>query len=353
MGQSFSGALGRGTSPPAEAGTPSADVLRSPRLGRLTYGWLRPVTEFELIAALTARLPTNDFVVTGAGDDCAVLELGSPGTQALLKSDAVVEGIHFLPETEPARVGHKALGRCLSDVAAMGGTPTAALVTLGLPRGFDPERILELYRGLNQLAARYQVAVVGGETTTNPERLWVSVTTLGTVPRGRALLRSGARTGDAVFVTGELGGSMAGKHLDFEPRLAEGRWLGESGRVTAMMDVSDGLAGDLSRLLTASGGLGAELLAMALPISRAAREQARRGDRARPARLAALSDGEDFELLFTVPAGQTVRLLDEWRTRFPSVRLSCIGKVKSEPGIRLRTEDGVRPLAMKGYEHFA
>lgn len=311
------------------------------------------MTEFELIAALTARLPTNDFVVCGAGDDCAVLELGSPGTQTLLKTDAVVEGIHFLPETEPARVGHKALARALSDVAAMGGTPTAALISLGLPRQFDPQRIQELYRGLNRLAARHQVAVVGGETTTNPERLWISVTVLGTVPRGQALLRSGAKVGDALFVTGELGGSRLGKHLDFEPRLEEGRWLAESGKVHALMDVSDGLAGDLGHVLTASGGLGADLWAAALPISPAAKEQARQSDLAKPARVAALSDGEDFELVFAVPPGQAVPLLDGWKARFPQVRLSCIGKVTSEPGIRLRTEDGIRPLNLKGYEHFS
>ncbi len=314
--------------------------------------WLGAVTEFELIELLTARLPMNDFVVKGPGDDCAILELGSPGTQTLLKTDAVVEGIHFLPDVEPARVGHKALGRCLSDIAAMGGIAVAALVTLGLPNGFDPQRVVELYRGLNRLAARHGVAVVGGETTTNPERMWISVTVLGTVPRGKALLRSGARAGDALFVTGELGGSIAGKHLDFEPRLAEGRWLGESGRVTAMMDVSDGLAGDLAHLLKASGGLGAELRAASLPISRAARERSRSGDLARPARLAALADGEDFELLFTVPPGQTVRMLDEWKRAFPAVRLSCIGKVTPEPGMRLRTEEGIQPLRVKGYEHF-
>jgi thiamine-monophosphate kinase len=309
------------------------------------------VTEFELIELLTARLPANDFVVKGPGDDCAILELGSPGSQTLLKTDAVVEGIHFLPDVEPARIGHKALGRCLSDIAAMGGTPVAAMVTLGLPREFDPQRVVELYLGLNRLAARHGVAVVGGETTTNPERLWISVSVLGTVPRGGALLRSGARPGDALFVTGELGGSLDGKHLDFEPRVAEGRWLAASGRVTAMMDISDGLAGDLAHLVKSSGGLGAELRAAALPVSRAARERAR-GDLARPARLAALTDGEDFELLFTVAPGQTVALLDGWKAAFPGVRLSCVGKVTAEPGLRLRTEEGVQPLRVKGYEHF-
>ncbi|HAB15337.1 MAG TPA: thiamine-phosphate kinase [Verrucomicrobiota bacterium] len=311
------------------------------------------MTEFELVAALTERLPTNDFVVVGAGDDCAVLELGSPDTQTLFKTDAVVEGIHFTPETEPALIGHKALARCLSDIAAMGGTPTAGLVTIALPDHFESARITELYSGLNRLAVRHQVAVVGGETTSNPERLLISVTVLGTVPRGRAILRSGAKIGEAIFVTGELGGSRAGKHLDFEPRLAEGRWLAQTGFVTAMMDISDGLAGDLPHLLAASGGLGAEILATALPISRAARERARESDLAPSARVAALTDGEDFELLLTVAPGRSVALLDGWKSQFPSVNLTCIGKVTAGPGVWLRTEDGVRPLTLKGYQHFA
>ncbi len=311
------------------------------------------MTESELIAHLKPLLPTNDFVVTGAGDDCAVLELGAPDTQTLFKTDAVVEGVHFTADTEPERVGRKALARCLSDIAAMGGTPTAAVVTLGLPRGFDPERVKALYRGLNRLAAQYQIAVVGGETTTNPGGWLVNVALLGTVPRGRALLRSGARPGEALFVTGELGGSLAGKHLDFEPRLAEGRWLLESNAVGALMDLSDGLGSDLPKLLAASGVAGAELLKSAVPVSREARERARAGDLAKPPFVAAVTDGEDFELLFTVKAGQTVRLLDGWKARFPGVRLSCIGKLTTDPGVFVLGDKGRQPLPTRGYEHFA
>ncbi len=314
--------------------------------------FLSAVTETELIAQLRPLLPSNDFVVTGAGDDCAVLELGSPETQTLFKTDAVVEGVHFTAETEPERVGRKALGRCLSDIAAMGGTPTAAVVTLGLPRGFDAERVRGLYRGLNRLAAQHQVAVVGGETTVNPGGWLVNVAALGTVPRARALLRSGARVGDALFVSGELGGSLAGKHLDFEPRLAEGRWLLESGAVTAMMDLSDGIASDLPRLLAASGVPGAELLKSAVPVSRAARERAGRGDLATPAFVAALTDGEDFELLFTVRPGQTVRLLDGWKAAFPGVRLSCIGRLTDTPQLLVRDGARIQPLPARGFEHF-
>lgn len=311
------------------------------------------MTETELIDRLKPLLPTNDFVVTGAGDDCAVLEMGAPETQTLFKTDAVVEGVHFLPETEGERVGRKALARCLSDIAAMGGAATTALVTLGLPKGFDAERVVAMYRGMGRLAARHQVAIVGGETTASPDRMWLSVSMIGTVPRGKAVLRSGARVGHALFVTGELGGSIEGKHLDFEPRLDEGRWLGASGMVGAMMDLSDGLAADLPKLLAASGVPGAELLRSAVPVSRVAKLRERAGDRARPAFVAALCDGEDFELLFTVPPGSTVALLDAWKSRFPTVELSCIGKLTDAPGIRVRSADGVRPLLGMGYEHFS
>lgn len=311
------------------------------------------MTETELIAHLKPLLPTNDFVVNGAGDDCAVLELGSPDTQTLFKTDAVVEGVHFTADTEPERVGRKALARCLSDIAAMGGTPTAAVVTLGLPRGFEPERMKAMYRGLNRLAAQHQVAVVGGETTTNPGAWLINVALLGTVPRGCALLRSAAKPGDALFVTGELGGSLAGKHLDFEPRLAEGRWLLESAGIGAVMDLSDGLASDLPKLLAASGVNGAELHKSAVPISREAKERARTSDLAKPPFVAAVTDGEDFELLFTVRPGHSVRVLDEWKARFPSVRLSCIGKLTDGAGILVRDGARVQPLPTRGYEHFA
>jgi len=232
------------------------------------------MNEFELIHRLTRSLPANETVVAGAGDDCAVLDLGVPDKLVLLKTDAVVEGFHFTRETPPEKIGRKALARCLSDVAAMAGTPTAALVTLGLPEDFDAEFVEQIYAGLNALAKQYEVAVVGGETTTNPGRLLISISLLGVVARGRQILRSGAKAGDAIFVTGELGGSLAGKHLDFEPRLAEARWLAEHFHIHAMVDVSDGLAGDLRHILEA-GKVGAEILKAALPVSHAAKLRAR------------------------------------------------------------------------------
>jgi len=321
------------------------------------------MTEFELIARLTESLPHNPTVVIGAGDDCAVLDLGIRDRWVLFKTDAVVEGVHFLPETKPEQIGRKALARCLSDIAAMGGEPGSALITLGIPAHHDPTRLEAVYAGMKTLAAQHGVAIVGGETTTISHGMLISIALLGTVEKKQCVLRSGAKAGDAIFVTGELGGSRAGKHLDFEPRLAEARWLATHFAPHAMIDLSDGLAGDLPHILKASG-VGAEVLAEAIPISRAARLQARQSrltaatpdaTPSQPAKaplLAALTDGEDFELLFTIASARSVPLLDAWKKAFPDLRLSCIGKITAETGLRVRNRKGLAPLQAHGYTHF-
>lgn len=308
--------------------------------------------EFDLIARLTRNLPTHAGVIAGPGDDCALLDLGLPLHWVVFKTDAVVEGIHFTPETQPERVGHKAMARVLSDFAAAAATPTAAVVTLALPPHHDPARIESLYQGLCELARSWNVAIVGGETTTNPDRILVSIAALGTVEKSRSVRRSGAQAGDALFVSGELGGSIAGHHLEFQPRLAESHWLTENFRVHAMIDLSDGLAGDL-RHLAAASQVGAELLEGSLPIRRAAKLRARSGESPKSPVLAALTDGEDFELLFAVAKQDAVPVLDGWKARFPDVRLTCIGRLTQEPGIRLRDRQGPKPMPTHGYVHFA
>ncbi len=310
------------------------------------------MNEFDLIARLTPTLPGNHSVITGAGDDCAVLDCGRPGRVLLFKTDAVVEGIHFTSEAKPEQIGHKALGRCLSDIAAMGGRPIAALVTLALPDKFSPAFIEGVYKGLNALAKKYGVAIAGGETTRNPERLLISISMIGDAAKDKCVLRSGAKPGDAIYVTGELGGSRSGKHLDFEPRVAEGQWLVENFSIHAMMDVSDGLAGDLRHILRVSQ-VGAELHSQAVPVSRAAKLQARAESSSKPPLLAALGDGEDFELLFTLASKDAVPVLDAWKKQFPDVRLSCIGKITSERGLKLRDKTGIHSLETHGYVHFA
>jgi thiamine-monophosphate kinase len=309
------------------------------------------MNEFDLIGRLTSSLATNDSVLVPAGDDCAVLKSPGSATSLLFKTDAIVEGVHFTKAAAPEQIGHKALARCLSDIAAMAGTPLHALVTLGLPRAFDSAWVEGMYAGLNQLAARYQVAIVGGETVTNPEHIWISIAVLGQVAPERCVLRSGAHPGDALFVTGRLGGSLSGKHLDFEPRLAEAQWLSSHFAIHAMIDLSDGLAGDLRHLLNASH-LGAELLAGAIPISRAARQQAKAHPSEKTPLLAALTDGEDYELLFAVRGAEAVPLLDAWKKRFPDIPLSCIGKTTASQTVLLRTKEGTRSLPAHGYVHF-
>ena len=323
------------------------------------------MNELELIEVLKRGLPGNKSVVVGAGDDCAVLDVGVPDNWLLFKTDAVVEGVHFVKEEEPRRVGRKAMARCLSDIAAMGGQPGSALVTLGLPSDYRPEFVQGMYEGMGAIAKEYDVAIVGGETVPNQGGVFVSIAMLGSVRKDRCMLRSGAKAGDAIFVTGELGGSIEGHHLDFDPRVREGQWLTGSFSIHAMIDVSDGLSSDLRHLLNASG-VGAELLADAIPISRAARVRARgRGQAvpapadgiavkaaAKPPLLAALTDGEDFELLFTVASKDAVPLLDGFKSAFPKVPLTCIGKISGEVGLRIRDKRGVRPLAGNGYVHF-
>ena len=307
------------------------------------------MNEFDLIHRLTRSLPANDSVVVGAGDDCAVLDLGLPDRLLLFKTDAVVQGVHFTLETPPEKIGHKALARCLSDIAAMAGTPNSALITLALPPNFDPAFVEKIYSGMDALARRHHVAIVGGETTTNPGGILISVALLGTGARDKCILRSGAKSGDALFVTGELGGSLSGKHLDFEPRLAEARWLAEQFSIHAMIDLSDGLAGDLRHIVKTSH-VAAELFSTSIPISRASRLAAKSEGSAKPPLLAALTDGEDFELLFTVASRDAVPLLDAWKKHFPKLKLTCIGKITAGTGITIRNQEGTRPLAAHGYE---
>lgn len=306
--------------------------------------------EFDLIRHLCATLPGNTATVVGPGDDCAVIDVGIPDRWLLFKTDAVVQNIHFTSEAPPEQVGHKALGRCLSDIAAMGGKPLSALVTLGLPPNQDVDWITAVYRGMTALAERYQVAIVGGETTTNPAGVSISMALIGTIEKNKAVLRSGAKHGDAIFVTGSLGGSILGKHLDFEPRLAEASWLVRNFEIHSMIDLSDGLAGDLRHILDASK-VGAELLTPAIPISREAKRVSASGKKS--PLDAALTDGEDFELLFTLKSADAVPLLDSWRKQFPSVPLACIGKITANPGLILKNRDQIRQVTEKGYEHFA
>lgn len=307
---------------------------------------LHAVGERQLIRLLSAAGPMDDpRVRVGPGDDAAVIA-GRTGMDLVLKCDAVVEGIHFLPDTDPVRVGHKAVGRVLSDFAAMGAHPRYLLVSLAATPETRVSRIQSIYRGLRKLAAAHGCAVVGGETV-QASQLALHVFGLGETPRNRALRRDTARPGDVLFVTGALGGSRAGRHLTFQPRVAEGVWLLAGRWATAAIDLSDGLATDLRHLVHASG-VGADLDPGRIPVAPAARHT----NDGLTAVEHALRDGEDFELLFTVRRTRVPALIKAWRRAFKTP-LTAIGAITRAPGIRLRAVGHpVQHLVIGGYEHF-
>jgi thiamine-monophosphate kinase len=293
--------------------------------------------EDALVQRLVGLLPSQGgAVVEGPGDDCAVVEESASGDWSLLKADAVVEGVHFVPDEKMARVGWKALCRAISDVAAMGGLPLHALVSVTASPETPWTVLRDLYRGLAKAARIYGVSVVGGETTHSSGPLVCSVFLTGRVEPDRCVRRSGGRPGDVLLVTGRLGGSLeSGRHLDFKPRLAEARWLSENFRPSAMMDLSDGLAKDAPRLARASG-CGVELDADAIPRRRGCSIEA------------ACCDGEDFELLLAVSPERVDALLAGWKLTFPRLPLAPVGRLLDAAG-------GLRPHAifnLRGYDHF-
>lgn len=300
--------------------------------------------EFEYIRWLRGKMPKDPRVRVGAGDDCAVLS-GPGGEGWLITTDMLLDGVHFLlDQTAPRRIGRKAMAVNLSDIAAMGGRPVAAVVSVGLPRPTPPNLAEELFLGLKERADEFQTAIVGGDTNSWDNRLTLSVTLLGEPGPGGAILRSGARPGDHLLVTGPLGGSLLGRHLDFLPRVREGQMLTEWAPLHAMIDISDGLAADANHLAEESG-CGIVLFAEHIPIAPAAYQIQ---DDKTPLEHA-LGDGEDFELLFCVAPADARRLLA--LQPLAETTLYHVGECVAEPGLFLR-EGGVRrPLDPVGYVH--
>ena len=279
---------------------------------------LNQLGEDALVARLLEIAGGGAGLLVGPGDDCAVVERG-PGPYQLLKTDAIVEGVHFEATARPADIGWKAVARAFSDIAAMGGRPRELLVTVALRRSEELGRVEGIYRGVRRCLERFGAVLAGGETVSVPEGapLMISAAATGTVARKSLVLRSGGRPGDVLAVTGRLGGSISGRHLKFVPRVEEAGWLASRFRVRAMMDLSDGLAADLPRLARASG-CGFELDPAAVPC--------RRG-----CTLAqALGDGEDYELLLALPARSWGRASAAWRERFPRLPLTSIGRLVAE-----------------------
>ena len=276
---------------------------------------VRQLGEDNLIALICGDLPKAAHVIVGPGDDCAVVGTGEE--LVLLKTDAVVAGVHFLSDEKSTRVGWKAVARVLSDFAAMGGEPGEVLITLALAPEVSVDWVDGLYRGMSSCLKQHGGVIVGGETTSLPQGTptMISVAGKGRVACANLVTRSGGRPGDGIYVTGRLGGSTNGKHLDFTPRLREADWLVSNGGVTAMMDLSDGLAKDLPRLAQMSG-VGFELDRDSLPCS----------EGSSPAE--AISDGEDYELLLT--SGDDLK--PAWDEKFPDLEITRIGTLLKGTG---------------------
>ena len=293
---------------------------------------LRDIGEDRLLAKILPKLPLTRNVVRGVGDDCAVLKFKGARDLLLLKTDCVVEQIHFTSDTDASAVGWKAMMRTLSDFAAMSGVPQFALITLAIEGSRNVDWVEKFYRGLRRAAARFDVAIVGGETSATNGPTVVAVSAAGYAERDRCVLRSGGKAGDDLFITGFVGGSRAGHHLDFVARIKEARWLTSHFQIHAMLDLSDGLGADLPRLAAASN-LGFFLETAALPVTSGCSVDQ------------AVSDGEDYELLFAIPPAHGATLARKWRRRFPNVRLTRIGQLISKS----KTGNDKLPA---GYVHF-
>jgi thiamine-monophosphate kinase len=330
--------------------------------------------EFEFIRALRERAAATSSV-TGIGDDAAVVH-AAPGKETIITTDLLVEDIDFRRTTiPPCLLGHKALAVSLSDVAAMGARPRWSLISIGVPNDvWETDFIDRFYSGLFELANRYDVQLIGGDTSRTEEKIVIDSIVLGECSAGQAVKRSGAQSGDQIFVTGSLGAAAAGlrlvergahlaeqnideedsqkldhvllRHLRPEPRVGWGMVLGDEKLATAMIDISDGLSSDLNHLCSASG-VGALIDSSLLPIDSQIVELC--GRRALDPLQLALHGGENFELLFTVRAGDVARL----PRRVDGAQITRIGEIRSQDeGVKISEGPRVWELNPGGWKHF-
>lgn len=267
----------------------------------------------------------------------------------MVTTDMLVDGVHFVAaEVSAQRIGRKLLAVNLSDLAAMAATPTAAVVSVALPRHGGYQLAVELYEGLLPLAEQYDVAIAGGDTNVWDGPLVASITLFGDPHSKGSLRRDAAKPGDAIVVTGQLGGSLLGRHFDFDPRVKEAALLRDKYDLHAGMDITDGLAIDLSRVIAASG-CGAIIDVDSVPIAEAAQELARGSGEQQSGLQHALHDGEDFELLLTLSPEEAQRMVTDQPLEIP---ITIVGEVTRGGGLHQRDGQGeVTPLPAEGYLH--
>ena len=303
--------------------------------------------EDDLLRWFRQTIPGHPQMVVAPGDDAAVIKI-SDGAQLVATTDMLMDGTDFeLKKHSPSLIGHKALAVNLSDLAAMAARPVAALVSLALPADGGEALAKQLYAGILTTAARFGIAIAGGDTNSWNGPLVISVTALGEVMPGREWRRSGAKPGDVILVTGSFGGSILGRHLEVTPRVSEALWLAERAEVHAAMDVSDGLSLDLARLAEASG-VGACIDLSQVPIAEAAHTVATTRKDGSTALDHALGDGEDFELILVVEPESARKLLANSKLPVP---LTAIGHTQAGSGLWQLQNGQKVPFVPRGYQH--
>lgn len=293
------------------------------------------IGEFGLIERFRKLIKTDFSVIKASGDDCAVLAFDKDNWQ-LFTCDMIVEGQDFTANDNFRLIGRKALAVSISDIAACGGIPRYAVVSLAMPANTTVYAADNIMKGMVSIAGEYKVNIVGGDISRAP-CLIIDVSMIGVVEKKHLVLRSGAKAGDIIFVTGSLGGSIKGKHLKFIPRIKEARYLVQNFKVNAMIDISDGLAQDLSHILKASK-VGGRIYENLLPVSKEAKN-----------RKDVLSGGEDFELLFTLPLKQAKKIITRNLKQFKP-----IGEIRDKQyGLKLIDKNNQeKDMPALGYRHF-
>jgi len=300
---------------------------------------LKQIGEFEFIETIATLCRNKKKVIQGIGDDAAVVCF-KKDKYLLFTTDMLLEDVHFLRKQRPCDIGHKAIAASISDIAAMGGVPEYALFSIGLPPDLNASFAKGIYQGIKKTARDFDIDIIGGDTNRS-KKIIISAFIAGYVERKNLTLRKGAKVGDLIFVTGRLGGSEFGRHLKFTPRVKEARFLVKNYMINSMIDISDGLVQDLGHIIKASK-VGAIMYEANIPLSTQAKSI-----------KDAYSQGEDFELLFTLPKKYRRHLMKNWPFK-NRPRLSCIGEiVNANAGLKVEDKEGrLKRLKIAGYRHF-